>query len=888
MAGPSPSPFHFSTSEVDQTSAPSPADFDYLSGEDFTNSVAGNDSNFDIDTTSAPVDFYQNGDTINPMIAFTPAEFGQSDGNLNALTASTPAESTQTGDIIYAPQPQYYALPQEAQGPYYSLPLRPQSVIPIQPVPAPPAGAHYNPAVGWYYPLQPQSMPVQVPAPAQLVSTFSPYPMTDKHVHSGKRKQRRDSLDLSGDEDKQRPSKRKNTPRTGALNLRTGRKNPSIAQNCVCGTAKQHIPRPRNAFILYRQAMTKDIAKSAEVRSRGDPHKINHKLVSSEAGSRWNNESKAVRARFQQLARQEVADHARKYPDYRYQPGRKNEGPRDSRFGTAECRCGAYAANVLRMRDAGIEMDADVLDDEADAPCEEVAEFAYPAPMACPAPTAYPAPIAQMIQPAPQPIATPTLRRSSRPHNTALSYAAPSDDDLFDNLFTSSTASTVTPQPTGDEESAITTPYTSAPPSVHSRERYDLSTVPEDGEVDFDMLFNEAQDPLFDYAQFLDLGSSSSGKRKQRRDSLDLSDDEDKQRPSKRKTARRTGAPNPRTARKNPSIAQNCVCGTAKQHIPRPRNAFILYRQAMTKDIAKSAEVRSRGDPHKINHKLVSSEAGLRWNNESKAVRARFQQLARQEVADHARKYPNYRYQPGRKNEGPRDSRFGTAECRCGAYVANVLRMRDAGIELDADVLDDEADAPCEEVAGFAYPAPMAYPAPIAQMIQPAPQPIATPTLRRSSRAHNTAISYAEPSDDEVFDNLFTSSTASIAPPHFTGGTESGIISPYTSSNPSAHSRERYDLSTVPEDGEVDFDMLFNEAQDPSFDYAQFLDLGSSSSSGSVGGEGAAGASSPSSSAISRRKSSAWGVGKASSPPTSASKAGGSVSTARRSSRRSR
>ncbi|KAK0320455.1 hypothetical protein LTR82_008570 [Friedmanniomyces endolithicus] len=389
MAGPSSPSFSSSTSRVDQTNAPSPFDFNYLMSEDFTNILAGNDGDFNADNAFAPtVNLDQDGNSIDATTTFVPDKLIPYDGNYNAATTVSPAELSLNSNDIYAPQPQYYAPQEDDQASWYSAPSRPQSVMPVQAMPLPPAGftdAHYHPTVGWYFPVP---MPMQMPT--GLVSTSNPYAApvanmsildrvpTDNHQQEQKRKQRHDSEDLSDDEDKQRPTKLARSTNTRA-------KQPSIAQDCVCPSTEKHIPRPRNDFILYRTAMTKQISKSARKSSGGKARRgKNQMVVSREAGNRWNSESDAVRTKFHNLAEEERINHAKKYPGYKYKPVRKGAPATTLRFGTATCTCGAYVVNMLLLKEAERKLADDVLDDnvldddEADAPADEMAYASPP------------------------------------------------------------------------------------------------------------------------------------------------------------------------------------------------------------------------------------------------------------------------------------------------------------------------------------------------------------------------------------------------------------------------------------------------------------------------------------------------------------------------------
>ncbi|KAL5625086.1 hypothetical protein BROUX41_005146 [Berkeleyomyces rouxiae] len=82
---------------------------------------------------------------------------------------------------------------------------------------------------------------------------------------------------------------------------------------CIC-TPTPKVPRPRNAFILYRQRHQADIAAQNPGLSNPELSKI--------IGGLWKDESEEVRDQWKNLAEEEKLRHQRQYPDYRYQPRR--------------------------------------------------------------------------------------------------------------------------------------------------------------------------------------------------------------------------------------------------------------------------------------------------------------------------------------------------------------------------------------------------------------------------------------------------------------------------------------------------------------------------------------------------------------------------------------
>ncbi|CAA9960255.1 NHP6B Chromatin-associated protein containing the HMG domain protein [Pyrenophora teres f. maculata] len=82
---------------------------------------------------------------------------------------------------------------------------------------------------------------------------------------------------------------------------------------CLC-QPEPKIPRPRNAFILYRQSHQQEVI-------RLNPG-LNNPDISKIIGEKWNAESDEAKKYWQDLAQEEKARHQETYPDYRYQPRR--------------------------------------------------------------------------------------------------------------------------------------------------------------------------------------------------------------------------------------------------------------------------------------------------------------------------------------------------------------------------------------------------------------------------------------------------------------------------------------------------------------------------------------------------------------------------------------
>ncbi|KAH4225989.1 hypothetical protein HBI06_111250 [Parastagonospora nodorum] len=107
------------------------------------------------------------------------------------------------------------------------------------------------------------------------------------------------------------------------INSPTDIRSPPSATSTGSGELPQHvclcqpepkIPRPRNAFILYRQHHQQAIIAS-------NPG-LNNPDISKIIGEQWKAENEESKKVWQDLAQEEKVRHHEQYPDYRYQPRR--------------------------------------------------------------------------------------------------------------------------------------------------------------------------------------------------------------------------------------------------------------------------------------------------------------------------------------------------------------------------------------------------------------------------------------------------------------------------------------------------------------------------------------------------------------------------------------
>lgn len=127
-----------------------------------------------------------------------------------------------------------------------------------------------------------------------------------------------------------RRSSIKDSPSTPLLNQEVSTSNTTTnSKKCRCRnfTNKgRHIPRPRNAFILYRQHLHHTLfGKAKNLLLEQGSFKTNSQ-VSREIGQKWRNLPTDEKQYWHDLAKKEKELHKLKYPNYKYLP-RKNSAP---------------------------------------------------------------------------------------------------------------------------------------------------------------------------------------------------------------------------------------------------------------------------------------------------------------------------------------------------------------------------------------------------------------------------------------------------------------------------------------------------------------------------------------------------------------------------------
>ncbi|SMN18139.1 similar to Saccharomyces cerevisiae YPR065W ROX1 Heme-dependent repressor of hypoxic genes [Maudiozyma saulgeensis] len=86
----------------------------------------------------------------------------------------------------------------------------------------------------------------------------------------------------------------------------------------------------------------------------------------------------------------------------------------------------------------------------------------------------------------------------------------------------------------------------------------------------------------------------------------------------------------------------------SEQKIPRPKNAFILFRQHYHKILINEWTAKNIAIPH---NSEISKLLGNKWKLISAKEKLHWDNLAKQEKINHEKKFPQYKYRPVRKQK---------------------------------------------------------------------------------------------------------------------------------------------------------------------------------------------------------------------------------------------
>ncbi|TDL28932.1 hypothetical protein BD410DRAFT_781490 [Rickenella mellea] len=147
---------------------------------------------------------------------------------------------------------------------------------------------------------------------------------------------------------------------------------------------------------------------------------------------------------------------------------------------------------------------------------------------------------------------------------------------------------------------------------------------------------------------------------------------------------------------------------SSAQRIPRPRNAFFLYRAELQKITTKVE--------HDNRH--ISTILGMSWKSLSEADKAHWRARAAEEKAKHAEMYPDYRYTPVRREKKKRNvKKTGPEDLERFQKVAQLLVSGKQGDELESALMEEGLESNHSSPSATPSPADMStaadeYPSP--------------------------------------------------------------------------------------------------------------------------------------------------------------------------------
>ncbi|KAF8166054.1 hypothetical protein BJ912DRAFT_1003448 [Pholiota molesta] len=140
-----------------------------------------------------------------------------------------------------------------------------------------------------------------------------------------------------------------------------------------------------------------------------------------------------------------------------------------------------------------------------------------------------------------------------------------------------------------------------------------------------------------------------------------------------------------------------------ENHIPRPPNAFILFRSSFIKSRHVSSEVET-------NHSTLSKIIGLTWQNLPEAERQKWHVEAKNAQEEHRRQYPQYSFRPvhsktrGTVAEKKKLREVGPKDQKRCAKIAELLVGGKKGQELEVAIQEFDKHHVPEIVTRFETP----------------------------------------------------------------------------------------------------------------------------------------------------------------------------------------
>ncbi|GAC94214.1 hypothetical protein PHSY_001785 [Pseudozyma hubeiensis SY62] len=126
---------------------------------------------------------------------------------------------------------------------------------------------------------------------------------------------------------------------------------------------------------------------------------------------------------------------------------------------------------------------------------------------------------------------------------------------------------------------------------------------------------------------------------------------------------------------------RNRAEAAAEPHTPRPPNAWILYRSQKFREIQQNREAQTQtGSTDKPKSQAeISRIISQMWQNETTAVKQRFESMADEKKLAHQKMYPTYRYRPKKKGKSKQASSSHSNDQRQTTDTKSAQRALDGG-----------------------------------------------------------------------------------------------------------------------------------------------------------------------------------------------------------------
>lgn len=212
----------------------------------------------------------------------------------------------------------------------------------------------------------------------------------------------------------------------------------------------------------------------------------------------------------------------------------------------------------------------------------------------------------------------------------------------------------------------------------------------------------------------------------------------------------------------------------ADDHIPRPPNAFILFRSSFIKSRHVSTEVET-------NHSTLSKIIGLTWQNMPHEERQFWHSKAKVAQAEHKRKFPDYAFRPSHvKAKGTTEKRkvreVGPKDMKRCAKIAQLLVEGKKGADLQVAIEEfDKSHVPTivtrfdTPITARSFRRSLSEPAPDTDPSAPAflrPDPKPSSRRLRASSSQPTMSRPSTPKTEELtFGSLSSASSVFCSSP---------------------------------------------------------------------------------------------------------------------------